>query len=353
MLIFSERKYKDQKYFYIHAIIFSNIIFSIAFSIVIFGASIAIDFFSPDNKLSDTLYYYSLVLPLILLLLLARKICLSYRLINHSAVIGYLYIIGSTISLYVLKESNNLSIRNTIMAIGAWSLVSSLLSIWIIRTKESQKSAKRISQREILLSHKDYIKWSLPTAFFSWIPGNTYYIFLTAIGKSELSGLLKAIINMTTPITQVNISLGNVFIKELAENNNNTNQRKNFTKRINLILAVNICLSMFLLYFGASVFNALYKKNLYNANLTLWLLCSFAIVHALLSVTIAFFRAQENPKAVFFSFLISGLFSLSIGIYISYKFEVAGALFSVLIAYLTGYIYLVRELKLRKNEKAY
>ena len=346
MLVFSEKRYKKQKHSYINAIALSNLILSLFFSLVLFGASGTIKLFGSFNELSDTLYYYSLALPLILLLLLTRKICLSYSLINYSAFIGYFYIVGTVFSFYFLQEKNLLSIKNAIITIGTWSLISSLLSILIIRTNNNKNAITRISQKEIFLNHKNYIKWSLPTSFLSWIPGNIYFIFLSLIGKSELSGLLKTIINIITPITQINISLGNIFTKEFSEKNPKKNIRQDFLKRIKLILIINATLALGLLFFGEQIFNLTYKEKLHSVELTLWILCLFSIVQALLSVTIAFFRAQEDPKEIFFSFLISGLISSSAGIYASYEYGAIGALFAMLFSYLIGCIYLIRKLNL-------
>lgn len=332
MLVFGAKRYRDRFSTYVGKLLGLHlIVVSVAAAgILIF----ALLFRMSDNQLSLGLIMLSLVIPLVLLIwLLRRSFYVEFRQ-NISAMLGALYFFIYLGSMSLVRLWGKISTPYVLILHGLASFVVSLLMIAFIKPKLDIGSDK-LPVVDVLKEHWNYGKWSIPAAFFRWLPNNIYYLAIPVLFGVEQNAVLRSIMNLVIPMTQVNEAISVLAIPYFARRFQNDPIKKHF-RLVTLISAfmfvISIVYWIFLLIFHNDLAVFLYGDNYVQYSSMTVFAGLIPVLTGFTAVYGAAMRALENPRMVFLSYVFSSLTAVSIGGVALFLGEFKGAIIGTIIS---------------------
>jgi O-antigen/teichoic acid export membrane protein len=168
-----------------------------------------------EAGLGRTFYALALAAPFILLIWLVRRAFYVRMQPHWAAAGGGLYLLVVTGSAVVLWASNSLSAGAAFLAMGLGGLVSggALYLFLVLRRCDGEES---IRPRVVLSDHWRYGRWASATTLLTWIPGNIYYLLLSAHTGLEEAGVLKAVMNLLMPILHATSAIAVLLVPQFA-----------------------------------------------------------------------------------------------------------------------------------------
>jgi O-antigen/teichoic acid export membrane protein len=283
--------------------------------------------------LERTFLALAITAPFILLLWLLRRAFYALLSPGWAAAGGGVYLvilIASTLTLHVVGL---LTPATGFLAMAAASLiVCLLLLIRLGPTLATDSSAIRA----VAADHWRYGKWVAAAAGPGWVTDNIYYAVLPAlVGLAEAGGL-KALMNLAQPALQSISSLGVLLLPILVRDREHGGPRA-MKRTIKLSLAVlllgSACYLMLLWGFRLQIFHFLYAgKYAACAGWPLLLVGLLPFAQVPPYVVGGALGALERPDLTFWSFVGSGAVALAVGVPLTLKLGVGGALVGLVLS---------------------
>jgi O-antigen/teichoic acid export membrane protein len=221
-----------------------------------------------------------------------------------------------------------------VIALGAAAAAVFML----VRLKPVLKRESNPALRRVWNQHWRYGRWVLGTAAVRWIPGNVLFALTgSLLGMAEVGGL-RALLNLSLPVTQAANSLSNLAQPYIA---GIYGKRGRAATRMPVRLVT-------LLYFGGgslywvllTVFRIPFLRLLYggkfleHASLVPWVtlggllsVCAYASMIGL--------KAIQSPSSVFAAYTASSIVALTLGVVATWAFGLPGAIGSYVLSIAT------------------
>jgi O-antigen/teichoic acid export membrane protein len=149
--------------------------------------------------------------PCVLLFWLTRR-CFYMRFSPGSAAIGaFVYSALMFAGIGLLAVFNRLSPFTAFGAMAGAALITGFKQL-----RELKPALRYLPWRPILVQHWNYGKWALVTCLLTWLPANVYYSFLGWFSNVSAAASLKAIQNLTAPMSQAQTALTLLFLPYAA-----------------------------------------------------------------------------------------------------------------------------------------
>lgn len=178
--------------------------------------------------------------------------------------------------------------------------------------------------------------------FLMWIPGNIYYSFLPSINGIESSAILRAIINPLSLILNIFAALSFLIIPILVKKFDD-NKQYNF-KIIKNIMIFYILLSVLfylvIIFFNKDIFLILYGNKYLSFSNYLLIAGILPISASVVSLMGDALRALKKPNIIFKSYIFTLLSCFLVGIPLTLKYSIKGALLGMVISSITSAIFL-------------
>jgi O-antigen/teichoic acid export membrane protein len=260
---------------------------------------------------------------------------------------GGIYFSGLMVCVWALQAAGQLSTTSSFLAMGAASLLASLIlfvrfgSSWRIRSNEP-------TFREVAVDHWRYGRWAIAAAAISWFPGSIYYALLPAWLGLPASAALRALMNFIMPVLQSIAALSMLLVPMLVRDRENGGIRK--MNRTMLLFLALFCAGA-LIYGGAlwlmrdHVFQLFYAgKYSQYAGWPFLLVGLLPLGTCATAVLGNGLRALERPDRMFWCYFGSAVSSLAAGIPLARAYGVTGALLglhisSIVTAAMMGWFY--------------
>ena len=205
----------------------------------------------------------------------------------------------------------------------------------------------RPDHREVLRRHWEYGRWAICSAFGSWSGTNVYYPLLSTFAGLAQAGEMKALINLTAPLSQTMASVSMLALPYAARKGRGhaTRVSRNLTF---IFVGLGAAYWAIVLPFQSQVFHFLYKGAYAAAVTFVPLYALMSILNSALNGPIVMLRGLNFPESVFVARVGGAVASMAIGIPATWAYGLYGATTGVILAslitFLIGQVLLCRRL---------
>lgn len=331
LLIYGSGKYRDRYNEYIANLFQGHIFFTAGIGILLLLISLIL-YFSGQSIFSQAFLGLSIAQPFILLSWLLRRTCYTRFVPRIAAFAGLGYLFITILGIFFLYTLNLLSPLTALMLMGIASLIVSLWMMAVLFPIHIFYPFKKI-EREMLLLHLKYGKWSLPSSALTWIPANIYYVLLPFQGKVEIVAILRAQNNLLMPLLQFNTALATQIIPIFVQYKGTDIFRKLFWGLLIFLNFLALAFWFGLNFFRNDIILCLYGDNFISHGEVLMILGFLPLLTGIIAVLGGIIRANDHPEQVFWSYLFASIVSLTAGIWLMHT----GGLIEVAIAIVLSY----------------
>lgn len=334
MLVFGSGKYSKRVSDYLGVVSLAHWLGTGLFTIL--SLCIGLFFWSVKRPAeAQTVWALALSSPFILFLWLVRRACYVRRSPHLAGHAGIMYLLIMVLLMFLLYQSEGITVPIAYLVLGTASLVS---GTWlVIRLRIKLLPLKREGLvNDVGRDHWTYGRWSIMTGVLMWIPGQSIYFLLSIwVGLDQCAGL-RALANLIMPYVLVCTALGTVLTPSLVRALGKPNFRI-ITVKYLLFLVGGGVLNWLVIGLASTtlikwLYNGLYTEYAH----LLWILGGLPVFAAIIGVFGAVLRSLQQPALIFWSYVISSIFALTIGIGLIAKWGITGAIFAMMISYVTS-----------------
>ena len=229
---------------------------------------------------------------------------------------------------------------------------TSAMAVGFGLTKLENKLSNNSDLKIITKRHWDFSKWSTLSTLLQWASGNLVFIFTGSILGAGAVGILKAAQNIMA-VTHILFQAMENFVPVRASKiyikHGKTALRLYKNKILLMGGGVTITFAFVVFIFSEELLGAVYGPEYSDyAYVLRW----FSIIYIFMFMNFplsAVLRAVENTKSIFYSQIISSVFVIACSYPLIQMFELKGALFSLLISYVSIMLYLYFSFSKRKG----
>lgn len=333
MMVFGAGKYRDKFREYLGVLIRKHFIITISASLVLMAFSIFLSSFYP-KEMQPTLLALSIALPFILLLWLLRRAFYVYLKPDWSAIGGMIYFILLLVFVTVLKLTHRLSPATFFLTMGGSSLLISLLFIYHLKPQWLP-----LLKSDLIAIHRDHLsygRWALGTNLLTWGTNNAYFVILPAWIGLEGVAVLRALMNLSTPIVQTNSALSFLLLPIFSRHRRENIEKMNGMVKVFLSLFITAAAvySLGLIFFGKNLMKLFYGNKYFEFSGLVPLVALLPLGTGMAVVLENALRAIEKPDKVFWSYLVSAVVAIAGGILLAIIFGLKGVLWGWIASYL-------------------
>ncbi len=334
MMVFGSGKYASHFRRYLAFGYTSHAVISLAASaILLLGGALVLRFGS--GALGLALLGLALAAPFIMLLWLLRQVFYIVARPQWAAAGGAIYLAVMLVGLAGVNQLGALSSLAAFVVMGAAALLTCALYTTILRPQWGG-----VAWREMLRDHWTYGRWSTATAGLMWLPGNINYILVPAWIGFQGSAALKAMQNFIMPVLLTISAVTLVLVPEyvrILRTHGKSKLDNVVLKSVSLLFSLALVYGLLLAVVHTELLHWLYKGR-YDAYADLLVVVGFIPLASSAYVIMGgALRALERPDLIFRSYLVSSLFSLTIGVALIVLIGLLGAILSqTLTAIITG-----------------
>lgn len=287
----------------------------------------------------------------VLLFYLYRKLCYVIDRIGAAAIAGAVYFVALTVLTLGLFRSGRLGVFEAYAAMGASALVATLVLHVLVWPRNGDLETPTLEKREILREHYGYGRWAFGTGLLIWFPANIYYLVLPYTGGLPANAAFKALMNFAMPMIQANMALAAVLLPGLARIPEPGRFRQH-QKRFTAVVAT-ACLAYWILIgsMAGTLFRLLYDGRYMEYSRLMWLVGLMPLVSWLALAERSAHKAINRPDVVFRATAVGAGVSGSLGLVLTYRYSVNGAVLAIILAYATMYLWLQRSSHLLNSER--
>ncbi|HWP83573.1 MAG TPA: hypothetical protein VNN17_00145 [Terriglobia bacterium] len=334
MMVFGSGKYRENASSYLGSLLGGHAALTVAGAMVLAViAAACAGIYSPEVR--RTLFTLSVCLfPLLLLWVTRRAFYFDFRP-GWAVVGGVIYFLLLVTFAGGLYRAGLLSSATGVLSMAGASLLA--VGLHLGRLRPSWAAGGRGLLLEVFREHWRYGRWALGSAFVSWFPMNIYYLALPLWRGLEEAGSLRALMNLANPllhsITAISLLLFPVLVRHQQKGRRDLMARAGW--RFFWLFAFGSAAYLGPLWlFQREVFEILYGGK-YAADSGWPLLLAGALPVGCAGTVVLgnILRACERPDGVFWSYLVASPLAVGMGLALSARFGLSGALAGMLAAH--------------------
>jgi len=335
MAVFGGSTYHDCLRGYLRSLLWIHA--TISFSIVVvFGASALVAWKSYHSSvMAGALAGVTVASPCVLLFWLARRTFYLQLSASRAALGAFVYSALSMGGLFLVYRNHLLSPFSAFGLVGLAALGTGSYNLLRLRAGLRPNTCASPAVQESWQKHWGYGRWALAGCVANWIPAYVYFPLLSSFVSMAASGQLRALMNFTLPLEQTKAAVSLLFLPYAAniQARKGPSSARPLSTRMTLVaLGIGGAYWAVVLLFRQPIFHFLYSGKYSEVTQLLpavafgsmaWTMC-FGPAMAL--------RAMQSPASVFTAYSLATCMSLVIGVPITWKFGLAGAVWGVNLA---------------------
>lgn len=293
--------------------------------------------------LANALYGVAIAAPFILLPWLLRRAFYVEAQPSWAAVGSGLYLALTVLGLLWLRDADQLSAFSAYAVMGLAALVISFLLLAALKPQRSTKS-ERTAMRA---PQWDYARWAALSAVLIWVPLNIFYLAIPYASDLSAAGVLRALSNTLTPLTQSVQALVVLLLPQLAarfQERGKVALDRHLRQLLLVFLAASGVYWLLLALFRTTIVDVLYAGQYAEYASLLPLAGLVPVAMGASSLLGSGLRAMEMPERVVRPYLFGAAFALTGGVYMTITYGVGGAFAGQGLAYLFMALMLARQL---------
>ncbi|MCA9881504.1 MAG: hypothetical protein KC546_10825 [Anaerolineae bacterium] len=330
MSIYGAGKYAQQFKRYLGFLFYGHITVGfVVFGILGVAATISVATGTP--LIASAMWGAAISAPFILLRWLTRQPFYILSQPHWSAVGGFIYMVVVMAIIFLLKNKGWLHSYTALIALGIGSIAAAtFLAFVFLRPHARPKSNYEMNPHTIVMDHWRYGRWSIADRIMGWLPANYHYVILPVMFSLNESGALRAIMNLTLPISLTIIAVSGLllpsFVRKYTQGGRPlvTQQLRVAVKIVTLFTSA-YCVGIVL--FGAPLLNFVFNGR-FDQYVTLPLLITMGISTITLGnavVVDAALRATGRIKYAFLAKVLPAIATVTIGTFLLWQFKLIGA----------------------------
>jgi O-antigen/teichoic acid export membrane protein len=319
MIVFGSGRYREKNSEYLGLLIYGHLAFVLPCSVILLITGLIMRNYG-THTLSQAMIGLSVAGPMILFLWLMRRACYLRMEPALAAWGGLLYMVlmlGGLWMLSKLRTPGGEALLRADTALGVMGISSLIVGLWLmVRLHASRPHHVGEFMGEVLQTHWDYGRWACGTQAVLWAQRNIYYLILPAsktLGLAE-SGALRAMMNLTLPLTQATTALAILLIPVLVKARKDGTFERMMFLSLSLFTVAGALYGLFLGMFHYPIVSVVYHGNYIRYSYLLWIVGSSLLFGGVVDVLGAGLRALERPDQMFWSNIWSTVIALSIGL---------------------------------------
>jgi len=245
------------------------------------------------------------------------------------ALIGtVIYAAGQMVAIGALWQADALTPISAFASIAAASVLAARTSHYFRFEADVTLDPVQVPIPQIIKENWSYGKWMMLSGVLFWLTGQGYNILSANILNLADVGGLKALQNLTTPITQILVAFNLVFLpwmsRRYAENSTRTLNRDLVSYAV-FLTGCTITYWLGLVLFKNSIFDVLYTGR-YDEYLHL--LAYLALVPVITALTTSWtigLRILRRTDLLYWLDVIGALFTITFGVLLVHRYGVSGA----------------------------
>lgn len=286
------------------------------------------------TEVRQTFLYTALSIPFILYVWFYRQACYVTQQIPYSAWISFIYGVLQFTCLVLIKVFGILSPFSSFWGMAVASIGASLFASWKLNVHLFPLAFLR--NLHIFRENWLYGKHILMATIASGISNLIYAPLIGAlVGLSE-AGAYRAVQNLFLPAYQIIVAVSHILLPQLliiVQQEGREKAKRVFLSQLVLGLFFMTGYSALMITTGSKLIQLLYNSPYYNG--FTWLLPALGLI-LLVSVIYQMFgllvRAFKNPKAVFRAKFASAFFVIFLGIFLTWRLQLAGVVVTAVLA---------------------
>ena len=279
-----------------------------------------------DRLVGEAVAGLALTVPFILLSWLARRGCLGAskpHLAAFGGAINLAVVLGGLWMLTWLKALNVLSAQ---LLIGVAALATTLcLQPPLRRLTATPLSV--VARATVWSDHWTYARWSGATGALTWFYSFIYFLVLPQWYGLAASGLLKALLNLITPIQHSDGALVTLLLPQFVRS-------RRVAGRFPRLVAATVagfmleaaCYWLMLVFLGERLVTLLYGTTFHFDRTELLLIGAIPPLTSLVNILGNALRAREEPEGVFWATIAAVVVAGTVGVAAVAFMGVAGAI---------------------------
>lgn len=195
--------------------------------------------------------------------------------------------------------------------------------------------------RYVALEHWRYGRWGIGAVFLNWFSNDIYYIGIAAFHGFEATGALRAAMNLILPAKQTFVALGTVALPMLVSARSKGQLKRTSLLTLALFLGAAALYAILLAAFRRPLVDLLYGSGYEEVVPTVLILSTLPLFIAVARALKSTLHAMERPRGVFNASLPGGIFSIVVGMYLTWQFSTIGASVGLVLGAVAGSVALV------------
>jgi O-antigen/teichoic acid export membrane protein len=329
MAVFGGSSYHDCLRGYLRSLLWIHVTISLSIVIVLGVSAVVARQFYHSPVLAGALAGVSLASPCVLFFWLARRTFYLQLSASRAALGAFVYFALSMGALFLVYHRHLLSPFSAFVVMGLAALGTGLYNLLRLRAGLRPDACPPPAVQESWGRHWGYGRWALASCVVNWIPAYIYFPLLSWFVGMAASGQLRALMNFTQPLEQIKAALSLLFLPYAA----NVFARKGPSSagtlgtRMTLVaLGFGGAYWMAVLVFRQPVFHFLYSGKYAEVAHLLPIVAFGSIVWSMCFGPAMALRAMQSPASVFTAYSLATFLSLLIGIPITWRFGLTGAI---------------------------
>jgi O-antigen/teichoic acid export membrane protein len=331
MSVLGTARYGDRQREYLAVLFRINAGFSVAAGLLVAVLAVCARLVHAAGGLPENLGALALSIPGTLLFWLVRGGCYLELAPGPAALASLGYCVLALSGAWTLNLVGGISAASVLLWTGAAAWIGAL--ILRFRFKGASIPDNRSPDlREVWREHWRYGRWALAATPVAWIPENISYAFAsTRLGIAQ-AGVLRAMMNLVTPATQLATSLSrllNPYLSDKARRFGSRGARTDVTKIQLLFAAIGMSYAAVLLLFHRQAFHLLYGNRFGESVDFAALMGVVAFFYLVLYGPMVGLRAILSPASVFVAYSGAAVVMLAVGFPLTSKYGLRGTIVSL------------------------
>jgi len=277
---------------------------------------------------------------MVLFLWLIRRLYYIKMHFQYSAVGGLAYAVILLGGVAVVHMMGLLTPIASMLILGSASALIGFLLLLVFLRSTDTSECQILLPRQAWADHWSYARWSIPGSVFMWIPGNLYYVLLPVWSGLELSGILKAMMNLIMPALQINTALAMLFIPFFSRAKKRGYIKKAITSSLLIATGISVIYWIIISVCSTTLLLHIYGEYYVKYAQYLYILGTVPIFTGVIAVLGAYLRAEIKPRAIFWAYSSASLVSTLLGLTYLAKLGIYGGALGTLFNYLVITLFL-------------
>jgi O-antigen/teichoic acid export membrane protein len=353
MLVFGSSIYRNHLRRYMRGLLALHVGMSVVFVVSLLAAAVISYRMGQSNGLPGALAGIAFTTPTVLLFWLTKRTFYLKLSPAPSAAAALFYCALTMGGLALVYKRHLLSPLTAFLLMGIGGLGASLVLLAYLAAK-LPVTADGPSIGETWRKHWEYGRWALGANAMMWIPINAFYPLVSRFAGLAQAGELKALMNFASPMLQTCAALASLMLPYASRvmQERGRGGAELILKRMTfLCVACAVPYWIVLLVFQRQAFHLLYRGRYLEVAHLMPIVALASIAGSAFFGPSIVLRSLEAPRLVFASVTISSVLAVLVGIPLTWKWGVGGAVWSIALSETLAFVAAVVLLR-RKTRSA-